>query len=183
VAHLQYSSTRLAYLLFFFIALGVIKMKQGILRVSVTVLILALLMLGHLPSAHAQTAGADLALTKTADRTNVRIGQTITFTITVTNLGPDLATGIYFGDSLPDPLNFVASSCDKGTAFWGLCRVDSLAVGESATITVLTTPITNPARSERKFTNTAYIAESTSFDPNQDNNTASLQFHIIGNTH
>jgi hypothetical protein len=61
--------------------------------------------------------------------------------------------------------------------------VDSLAVGESATITVLTTPITNPARSERKFTNTAYIAESTSFDPNQDNNTASLQFHIIGNTH
>ena len=133
-------------------------------------LIVLMLMLGLVPTAFAQEPTADLALTKTADRKSVKIGETITFTITVTNLGPDTATGIYFGDSIPDPLNFVSSSCDQGAVFWGLCRVDSLAVGESATITLVTTPITNPAQSERKFTNTAFIAES-------------LQLHIVGNTH
>ena len=158
-------------------------MNKWISRLPVTLLIVLMLMLGLVPTAFAQEPTADLALTKTADRKSVKIGETITFTITVTNLGPDTATGIYFGDSIPDPLNFVSSSCDQGAVFWGLCRVDSLAVGESATITLVTTPITNPAQGERKFTNTAYIAESTTFDPNPDNNTDSLQLHIVGNTH
>lgn len=158
-------------------------MNKCILHFPVTLLTVLIIVLGIVPSAFAQEPTADLALTKTADQKAAKIGETITFSITVTNLGPDTATGIYFGDSLPDPLNFVSSSCDRGTAFWGLCRVDSLAVGESATITVVTTPITNPARSERKFTNLAYIAESTTFDPNPDNNTASLQLHIVGSIH
>jgi len=158
-------------------------MNKWISRLPVTLLIVLMLMLGLVPTAFAQEPTADLALTKTADRKSVKIGETITFTITVTNLGPDTATGIYFGDAIPDPLNFVSASCDKGPTFGGACAVDSLAVGESATITVVTTPITNPAQSERKFTNTAFIAESTTFDPNPDNNTASLQLHIVGNTH
>ena len=158
-------------------------MNKWISRLPVTLLIVLMLMLGLVPTAFAQEPTADLALTKTADRKSVKIGETITFTITVTNLGPDAATGIYFGDSIPDPLNFVSASCDKGPTFGGACAVDSLAVGESATITVVTTPITNPAQSERKFTNTAFIAESATFDPNPDNNTASLQLRIVGNTH
>ena len=149
----------------------------------VTLFTVLILMLGLAPSASAQEPGADLSLTKTADRKNAKIGENITFIITVTNLGPEAATGIYFGDSIPDPLNFVSSACDRGDVFWGLCRVDSLAVGESATITLVATPITNPARSERKFTNLAYIAESATFDPNPANNTASLNLHIVGNTH
>ena len=158
-------------------------MNKWISGLPVTLLIVLMLMLGLVPTAFAQEPTADLALTKTADRKSVKIGETITFTITVTNLGPDAATGIYFGDAIPDPLNFVSASCDKGPAFGGACAVDNLAVGESATITVVTTPITNPAQSERKFTNTAFIAESATFDPNPDNNTASLQLHIVGNTH
>jgi uncharacterized repeat protein (TIGR01451 family) len=169
--------------LFFVISLGVIQMTKRISRFPVTLLIVLILMLGVVPAASAQEPSADLAITKAADQTRAKIGENITFTITVTNLGPDTATGIYFGDSIPDPLNFVSSSCDQGTAYWGLCRVDSLAIGESATITVVTTPITNPAQSERKFTNTAFIAESATFDPNPENNTASLSLHIVGNTH
>ena len=158
-------------------------MKKGNLHYLVTLITVLILMLGIVPSASAQEPGADLVLTEVADQTRAKIGENITLTITVTNLGPDAATGIYFGDSIPDPLNFVSSSCDRGATFWGLCRVDSLAVGESATITLVTTPITNPAKSERKFTNLAYIAESLTFDPNPENNTASLSFHILGNTH
>jgi len=158
-------------------------MNKWISRSFLTLLTMLALMLGVVPAASAQEPTADLALTKTADRKDVKIGQTITFTITVTNLGPDSATGIYFGDSIPDPLNFVSASCDKGPTFGGACAVDSLAVGTSATITIVTTPITNPAQSERKFTNTAFIAQSATFDPNPDNNTASLNLHIVGNTH
>jgi uncharacterized repeat protein (TIGR01451 family) len=167
----------------FVISLGVIQMNKWISRFPVTLLTVLILILGVVPAASAEEPGADLAITKDADQTRAKIGENITFTITVTNFGPDTATGIYFGDSIPDPLNFVSSSCDHGTAYWGLCRVDSLAVGESATITLVTTPITNPAKSERKFTNLAYIAEATTFDPNPDNNTASLSLHIVGNTH
>ena len=158
-------------------------MNTWILHVRILLLITLMLMLGMVQPVSAQELTADLALTKTADRTSAKIGQTITFTITVTNLGPGTATGIYFGDSLPDPLNFVSSSCDKGEAFWGLCRVESLAAGESASITVVTTPITNPAKSERKFSNLAYIEEMTSFDPNPSNNTDSVTLRIIGKTH
>lgn len=157
-------------------------MNQWLIRVPVTLLTLAILVLGNVPVVLAQESSADLVLTKTADRTNVKIGQNITFTITVTNLGPDAATGIYFGDSLPDPLNFVSASCNKGPTFGGACAVDNLAVGESATITIVSTPITNPAKSERKFTNTAFIAASATFDPNPSNNTASLLLHIVGNS-
>jgi len=158
-------------------------MKKSAFHLSLTFLGIFMLLFGTVPSAFALDPAADLVISKTADQTRAKIGQEITFTITVTNLGPDTATGIYFGDSLPDPLNFVSSSCDKGTAYWGLCRVESLGVGETATIMVVTTPIGNPAKSERKFTNTAYIAEATTFDPNPDNNTASLQLQIIGKTH
>jgi uncharacterized repeat protein (TIGR01451 family) len=160
-------------------------MNTRISRLQISVLTLLMLMLGIVQPVSAQEPTADLALTKTADRKNVKIGQTITFTITLTNLGPDTATGIFFGDPIPDPLNFVSASCDQGTVteFGGFCIVDSLAVGESATITLVATPITNPAKSERKFGNTAFIAESATFDPNLDNNMASLDLRIIGKTH
>ena len=157
-------------------------MNPSISRLLVTLLTVLMLVGGNAAPALAQEE-ADLALTKTADRTNVKIGQNITFTITVTNLGPAIATNVYFGDSLPDPLNFVSASCTKGPTSGGACAVDSLGVGESATITLVATPISNPAQSERRFTNTAFIAQVDQFDPNTSNNTASLNLHIVGKTH
>jgi uncharacterized repeat protein (TIGR01451 family) len=123
---------------------------------------------------------ADLALTKTTDRTRVRIGQNITFTIGVTNCGPGSARGVVFGDPVPDPLNLVSFSCSKGTINGAsFCAVDSLAPGESVTATLVATPITNPAENEREFGNTAFIAESSTFDPNSSNDSASLNLRII----
>jgi large repetitive protein len=157
-------------------------MNSRITRFTLTILALWMLVLGSVSPVSAQTATADLALKKTADRRNIKIGQDVTFTITVTNLGPSTATNVFFGDALPDPLNFVSASCDKGATSGGACAVESLAVGESATITLVATPISNPARSERRFTNTAFIGSSDTFDPNTTNNTASLQLHIVGKT-
>src|SRR5262245_3517875 len=109
---------------------------------------------GTLPAAAQQ---ADLALAKTADHKSVKIGENITFTIAVTNLGPATATGIVFGDPLPDPLNLVSFSCGQGTpSGQSFCAVDSLPAGLSVSATLVATPITNPAKSERLFSNTAF---------------------------
>lgn len=124
---------------------------------------------------------ADLKLTKVADRKNVRIGENITYTITLTNLGPDSATDVVFGDSIPDPLNLVSFTCSQGISNGGsFCAVESVPSGASVTATLVATPITNPAKSERRFTNTAFIAESATPDPNSTNNSASVETHIIG---
>jgi hypothetical protein len=48
------------------------------------------------------------------------------------------------------------------------------------TATLVATPIDNPAQSERRFTNTSFIAASTTIDPNGSNNTASVSVHITG---
>ena len=126
----------------------------------------------------------DLRLTKVADSNHVRIGETITFTITLTNPGPGIATGIVFGDSLPDPLNLVSFTCSQGTVInQSFCSLASLGPGASVTATLVATPITNPAQSERHFSNTSFIAECATPDPNSSNNTASVRVHIIGNIH
>jgi uncharacterized repeat protein (TIGR01451 family) len=125
--------------------------------------------------------GADLALTKVADRKQVRIGDNITFTITLTNLGPEAATSVVFGDPLADPLNLVSFSCSQGTPTGGsFCAVSSVPNGGSVTATLVATPITNPAQRERKFSNTAFVSASATADPDASNNSASLVLHITG---
>lgn len=124
---------------------------------------------------------ADLSITKVVDSKNAKIGENMTFTITVTNLGPSAATDVIFGDPVPDPLNLVSFECSQGTVVGqSLCEVGSIASGASVSATLVATPITNPAKSERKFTNTAFISESGTTDPNAGNDSASLDLHIIG---
>ena len=130
----------------------------------------------------AQPATAqDLSITKLADRTRAKIGETITYYITVTNLGPGTATGVVFGDSLPDQLNLVSFTVTQGTVInQTFCSVPSMQPGASVTATLLATPIDNPAQSERRFTNPSSIVESATTDPNSSNNTASVRVHITG---
>ncbi|WP_166665557.1 DUF11 domain-containing protein [Kribbella caucasensis] len=121
---------------------------------------------------------ADLQVTKVASSKAVRVGETVTYTVTLTNLGPGVAVGVVFGDSLPDQLNLVSSTCDGVSAF---CTVDSLPSGASATLTIAATPITNLARTERLIGNTAFIADfGTTIDPNPGNDQASATVRVVG---
>jgi uncharacterized repeat protein (TIGR01451 family) len=151
-------------------------------RCAFALLALMVLVGGSAQPAAAQEI-ADLKLTKVVDRKNVRIGENITYTITLTNLGPDSATNVVFGDPIPDPLNLVSFACSQGISNGGsFCAVESVPSGASVTATLVATPITNPAKSERRFTNTAFISESATPDPNITNNSASVRTHIIGMT-
>jgi uncharacterized repeat protein (TIGR01451 family) len=106
------------------------------------------------------------------------VGETVTYTVTLTNLGPGVAKGVVFGDSLPDQLNLVSSTCGVVSAF---CTVESLPSGASATLTIVATPITNLARNERRISNTAFIADfGTTIDPNPGNDQASTIVRVAG---
>ena len=120
---------------------------------------------------------ADLRITKVAESKTVRVGETVSYTVTLTNLGPGVATGVVFGDSLPDQLNLVESNCGSVSAF---CSLDALPSGASATLTIVATPITNLARNERRISNTAFVAESATTDPDLSNNQASTIVRVVG---
>lgn len=68
-------------------------------------------------------------------------GQQVTYTVTVTNLGPDAATGVVLTDDFPSGSSFVSATTSKGscgTPSGGVvsCTIGSLASGAGATVTV-----------------------------------------------
>ena len=82
----------------------------------------------------------DLELTKTLDKTTARRGDTVKYSLTVTNKGPDHATGVKVADVLPSSLVYVSDngsgSFDTVTGVW---TVDALNNGASKTLEITAT--------------------------------------------
>ncbi|MBK8443030.1 MAG: DUF11 domain-containing protein [Sphingobacteriales bacterium] len=114
----------------------------------------------------------DLALTKSVDDNTVSVGQTITYTITVTNEGNYTATGVTVYDALPAGLQYTGSNgaYSNVTKIW---NIGTLAAGASvsleiyAQVTAINGPITNIA--EIETTNETDI-DSTPGDNNDNPN-------------
>ncbi len=107
-------------------------------------------------------ASADLSLTQTVSTASPNFGQSVSFTITLANLGPDAATGVTVLDLLPAELAFVSSSPSLGTydPVTGIWNVGTLAAAGRATLTITATPTTTGAK-----TNTAQVRTADQFDP------------------
>jgi uncharacterized repeat protein (TIGR01451 family) len=88
-------------------------------------------------------AAADIAVTKVAPPLSLQC-LPLTYTITVTNNGPDDAPSVAVADSLPAGLSPTASSTTSGFCTPGAgvlnCDVGPLASGASATVTVTVVP-------------------------------------------
>jgi uncharacterized repeat protein (TIGR01451 family) len=103
-----------------------------------TLLALAAFAAALLFSSPAQTAPgdvADLAVTKTGSPDPVNVGATLTYTIQVSNLGPQGATNVTVTDRLPSRTDFVSAATTSGTCDRKgrevTCSIGSLAADPS----------------------------------------------------
>ncbi len=121
----------------------------------------------------------DLAVTKTGAPNPVSEGANITWTMVVTNNGPDTDTGVTVSDPLPAGTTFVSVSTSKGTCTGGAiisCDLGTMAAGESITITLVTT-----ANVAETITNTVHVVGDKP-ETNLANNTASASVVVQGIT-
>lgn len=86
----------------------------------------------------------DLSVVKAGAPDPVTLGRRITWTITVTNNGPSVATGVRLEDVLPSDSKTVSAKPSQGTCSVASgtfsCRLGTIAVGGKVRVTVITTP-------------------------------------------
>lgn len=119
----------------------------------------------------APAAGADLMVAKTDSPDPVTAGSSVTYSIIITNNGPNPATGVQLIDTLPTASAFVSATASQGAGCTRVgqtltCNVGTIAAGATATATiqvVATTPGT--------IVNTVTVSGNET-DPNAANNQA-----------
>ena len=104
---------------------------------------------------------ADLSLTKSVDNAIPHNGETVTYTISVANAGPNAATGVIVADLLPAGL---AWASDDGAGAYlhasGTWTIGAIANGATATL-----HITALVQTTGPLANTGEIVASDDFDP------------------
>ncbi len=117
----------------------------------------------------------DLALAKDDGRPSAVPGQTITYTLTVTNVGTRDATGVTLTDQLPQNTTFISAG-DGGTQSAGTVTWPAFSLASGASVTrTLTVRINRPLPAGvTAITNRAMVADDGTGgpDPTSDNNAA-----------
>jgi uncharacterized repeat protein (TIGR01451 family) len=117
---------------------------------------------------------ADLAITQNATP-DPMVGNPFTYTIQVTNHGPD-AGPVRMTDVLPSSLRVLSVSPSQGTCSLAnivVCRLGSLAAGAQATVMLTVTPT-----EEGEITTIATVNANPA-DPNMNNNRSTLKIPVI----
>ncbi|HEX7530450.1 MAG TPA: LamG-like jellyroll fold domain-containing protein [Pyrinomonadaceae bacterium] len=107
------------------------------------------------------TPSADLSITITDSQDPVTEGNNLTYTITVTNNGPDTATNITVNVTSNGALTFVSASAGCGQSVDPTCTQASLANGASVIFTITVTP-NSPGTVGMNFTGSASENDPTS---------------------
>jgi uncharacterized repeat protein (TIGR01451 family) len=113
----------------------------------------------------------DIAVTKTVDHPTPTVGQTVVFTVSVTNTSSTfIATGVGLKDVLPAGLAYQSSNPGQGVynSGTGVWSVGSLSVGSTATLTIPAT-----VNASGTITNTAQLSALDQSDSNSANNSGS----------
>lgn len=119
----------------------------------------------------------DLGIQKTVDKSLSKPGETLVYTLTITNLGNTIAgKNILVKDTLPLGLTYERDD-GKFTSYWDtdtlVFTIPSLVAGASETITIYAHSASN-LTSEATYTNTATLTSPHQIDENSSNNVASV---------
>ena len=129
---------------------------------------------------------ADVAVTKVASSDEVAAGTTLSYTITVTNSGPNSADNVTMNDPLPGPVTFVSLSAPAGwtcmTPAAGaggtvMCSNPSLGVTNGDVFTlVVYVPTDTPV--DTVITNQATVSTTTA-EPTDENNSDTTSSIVV----
>lgn len=124
---------------------------------------------------------ADLAVTKTDSPDPVNVGATLTYTIQVTNLGPQGATSVTLTDRLPSRTDFISATSTSGTCDRKgkevTCNIGSLAADASKANAVTVTIQVRPTK-KGTLTNTASV-DGVETDPVGVNDKAEASTTVV----
>ncbi|MFU8840401.1 MAG: S8 family serine peptidase [Nitriliruptoraceae bacterium] len=140
--------------------------------------------IGPLPDlAAALGLGADLSVTKVADRDPVAAGTNLTYTVTVANLGPNTAPGVELVDALASELPLVTADPRCGPVVNGdvVCGLGDLAAGASTDVQLevaVPADLVHLTGGPVTITNQASVSSSND-DPDPTNDTASVDTTVI----
>ena len=130
---------------------------------------------------------ADLSITKAVSSSTAQPGDTITYTLSISNAGPNTANNVSVSDTLPTSYVTFAS-CTESTGT-GTCSVTagvvtvsyaSLAKSASSTVTINTT-VNTGVTDGVSVGNNASINASDPTDPNTANNTSATVYFTVHN--
>lgn len=127
-------------------------------------------------------SAADAGLSMSAAPAPVVAGSDITYTIVVTNDGPDEAPSVVVTDNLPGELTFVSCTATgtgicEGSANNRTVTFPALAAGASETIKIVAT-VNSASADGSTITNTVSVWTATT-DPNSANDTASSSTSVV----
>ncbi len=85
------------------------------------------------------TPAVNITVSKTANVTSVVYGQTVQYTIVVSNYGPDNATGVIVNELLPSSLIYISSIASNGTydPITGIWNISALNNGDSFNLVIV----------------------------------------------
>lgn len=121
----------------------------------------------------------DIALQKIVDNSTPVAGDTIVYTISATNNGPDEATGVEVTDILPTGVTYLTS--DQPTFTPPIWAIGDLSSGQSETLNITTT--VNSLTAGNSYTNTATVTTVNETDANNENNSDYATIAVLALPH
>lgn len=128
--------------------------------------------------------GADVSITKSDNPDPVGVGENLTYTIVVTNNGPDATSSdVIVSDTLPPGMNFVSVNTTQGSCSFTPpnlveCNLGILNPGDTVTITIVVRPTDGVAG--QIIWNCAVASQIDGNDPNPDNNESCAETGVQG---
>ncbi|MFO7652392.1 MAG: DUF11 domain-containing protein [Candidatus Krumholzibacteriia bacterium] len=121
---------------------------------------------------------ADISVDKSVTETAPDEGQQITYTVTVSNAGPEDASGLYVTDQLPAGVTFRSAEPSQGTYSkdGGLWAVGNLAATASASLNLDVT--VDAGTSGSIITNSAAVTALEEVDLDEENDHASVDIRV-----
>lgn len=120
---------------------------------------------------------ADIAITTVESRDPVPVNQPLTYTLTVSNRGPQLAQSLVVSNQLPNNFQFASVTASQGSCLNQsgavLCELGDLAAGNFATI-----QITGQGTRIGRMTNSATV-QGNNFDSDLSNNQSTEETVVV----